>query len=179
MIWQKRRFRETEIMDIKESLDLLELLKATKLGFFIEPKRAARSWQRSLCYYSNAEVLAALDYFESTTDEPPTALKLKNICIKKRQERDRQNKQYQDYQFETDAAKSFVDVPGKNRVEKVVYVQAERAAQHYNNGEIDNEFFNDLLLKGQVLGFEFDGVDYDNLIGSGQAWKSLSGLGMI
>jgi hypothetical protein len=172
-------------MDKDETIEVLEYLRSTKVNWYIKPDKAWGSWMRKLVNYTQDEVFGAVAYLEDNTEpEKHSAVfgspnAIKSACDRARHDKETDERKEKDKEYYRKAEESFRGIPGKDRTEQVIYVQAQCASEHWLNGKRDNEFFNDLLIKGQALGFEFEGVDYNNLTGSGKAWKSLCGLGTL
>lgn len=189
-------------MNKQETIEILEYLKSTKTGIFLKPEKTWSSWNRKLERYSYNETMSAIEYLEDNT-EPENfsrvfgnAAAIKAQCDRSRARREKNERNFESDQHKRQAEASFENVPGKTRTEKIIFIQAERAAEHYRpgflrdslcprseehikNGEKDNVYYNDLLIKARAIGFEFEGVDYETLKGSGKAWKSVGGLGML
>lgn len=149
-----------------EAWGLITMIRDSVQGFYVKADVAAGSWHYALRKYSISEAMHAVDCFIATTDQPPTPKGIAAYCDRKRNEEEQRRRHLDAVTQYEDAELSFVNIPGNNRGEKVVHVCAERAAQHWTDGN-RNEFFGDMLLNAKVLGITFAGIEYEKIQHSG------------
>ena len=161
-------------MNKEQTIYVLEHLKGTKVGVNMDPQKAWQSWSRKLEMYTEDEVWDALTYLEDNTAPEKhrlvfgDATAIRAACDRFRHAREKAEKDRQDKEWIRNANESFRNIPGENRTEQVIYIQAQRSAEHWRNGETDNDYYNYKLEQAQELGFEFEGVDYTKIENSGK-----------
>lgn len=149
-------------MTENEIAGLINYAKNTCQMLKIDTVASTRSWFKMLGEFGRNDAMDAVDEIVSSGNIP-AASQIRHIIERKRMyERNQRDMRKADAQ-RTAADRSFDGVPGKDRREQVLYIQAQRSAEHWANGERDNDYFNSKILEGQRIGFVFDGVNYDEV----------------
>lgn len=147
-------------MEKPEIYKMLEMMVASIHGFNLQPDRAVGIWHHSMSKYTKEEAWAAINSIVGGSDVRLTPSLIAGHCASTRHKNRQYEANTERSRWQDAADRSFVGVPGKNRKEQVIYVQAQRAAEHWIAGETDNDYFNSKLLDAMAIGFVFDSVDY-------------------
>lgn len=155
-------------MNVLEVEGIARYVKNNFPKFYLEPAAIAKRWHGIIGDFTRDEALDAVDYLGKNTDFLPTERSIRDRCqLVRKQAQQREYNREQSHLY-NEAELSFRDVPGNTRFEKILYVCAEQAARSWQRDQ-DNEFYGDLLLKAKAAGFEFDGIDYDQIRPTGDA----------
>ena len=154
-------------MTKEETLDLLNYIKATAPKFYNVPSASVNSWHVALGGFSKREAVDAADFIVRNSKDSPAVSSIKAYCDRQRYNARRQQQMVEGDNHMRQATESFRDVPGDTRFKNVLYTCAQRAAEHWINGETENEFYGDILLNAKSVGVTFEGVDYSSLKNSG------------
>lgn len=150
-------------MTQEETYKMIEILRASCIGFHVDPKKGTPVWHEILKPFTNKEAWNAAKHIMENTDSVPTHRGIKMVCIGNRRREANQTFSAEGARQMKAAADSFSNVPGETMAEKRLFIVAERCAEHWRTGETDNDFWNSKLLAAQKIGFEFFGIDYSKV----------------
>lgn len=150
-------------MTKNEVTEFIRTIKASTVGFSVDPERASGAWFKILGQYTKREAWEAVEHILTHTDSAPTAHSIKQRIGNMRYRERKEHEVSQGEEWRRSSDESFRGISGRNRSEQIIFVCAQQAAKHWIGGEHDNDFFNSRLLDARKLGHEFEGVDYSQV----------------
>lgn len=167
-------------MNKEEILEMIRTIKASTIGFNLDPERACGAWFKILGQYTRREAWDAISHILGNSDRVPTAHMIRDQIGAQRY-RDRKESESRNHdKWKRDAVSSFDGIPGANRGEQIAYICGQQSAKHWIDGERDNDFYNSRLLDARKIGIEFEGVDYSQVhVSNGYECKWFNNMAAI